>query len=190
MKAIVGYLFNKKDGLEGERGLAYDYILASNGLFVRAEKVGSRRQPLLRATVLMADAEVRGLAPLSPSLELCQGKVPGALWYSALRMAQLRWPQELYLAVRWDGGEYRLEVPEQDATPGSIRYTAVQDTVVDMHSHASMGAHFSATDNADDQGLRVSVVVGCVHRLIKDTAARVVVYGHTGRTWLGDIFLL
>jgi len=187
---MVGYLLNRPEGLEGGPGMAYDYILAANGLFVRAEKASVKGEPLLKATVLVAAAEVRGLAPLEPRLELPQGKAPGALWQGALRMAQLRWPDELYLAITWDAGEYRLELPEQEATPGSIRYTAVQDTLVDIHSHGRMGGFFSGTDNADDQGFRISVVVGHVDRLFKDTAARVSLYGHTGQVWLGDIFML
>lgn len=188
-RKIAGYLVNKPDGLQGEPGLAYDYVLAANGLLVRAEKVTGAGLALLRATVLVAEAGVRGLAPLEPRLELPQGKVPGDLWRAALRMAQLRWPQELYLAITWRGC-YQLEVPEQEATPGSIRYTALPDTVVDIHSHGGMGGFFSSTDNADDRGFRISVVVGHVDRLLKDTAARISVYGHTGPVWLGDIFML
>jgi PRTRC genetic system protein A len=185
----VGYLVNRPSGLEGEPGLAYDYILAGNGLFVRAVKLARTGKTLLRATVLVADAEVRGLAPLARHLELPQGKVPGDIWQAALRMVGLAHPSELYVAVRWDGG-YRLEVPEQETTPASISYTAVPDTVVDIHSHGSMEGFFSGTDNADDQGFRISAVVGHVDRLFKDAAARVSVYGHTGPVWLGDIFVL
>lgn len=188
MRGIAGYLVNRPEGLEGEPGLAYDYILAGNGLFVRAEKIASTGELVLRVTVLVAEGEVRGLVPLSPRLELPQGKVPWALWLAALRMAHLRWPDELYLAIRWNADGYRLEVPEQDATPGSIRYTVVQDTVVDIHSHGKMGARFSGVDDADDQGFRVSVVVGHVDRLLNEMVARVTVYGHHGSTYVGDIF--
>jgi len=189
MTTIAGYLVNRPGGLEGEPGLAYDYVLASNGLFVRAEKLGPGGVPLLRATVLVTTSDVRGLAPLAQRLELPQGKVPGEIWQAALRMARLAHPSELYMAVRWDGG-YRLEVPEQEATAASVSYTAVPDTVVDIHSHGSMEGFFSGTDNADDVGFRVSAVVGHVDRLFKDAAARVSIYGHTGHVWLGDVFIL
>ncbi len=189
MKPTVGYLLNKSGGLEGMPGLFYDYILASNGLLVRAEKLASTGVPVLRATVPVAEAQVRGLAALEPRLDLPQGKVPGGLWHAALRMAQLCWPRELYLAITWQG-LYCLKVPEQEATSCSIRYTALPDTVVDIHSHGQMGAHFSATDNADDQGLRISIVVGHVERLEQEVSARVSVYGYTGPVWLGDIFML
>ena len=66
MRGVAGYLVNRPDGLVGEPGLAYDYILAANGLFVRAEKLGPGGAPLLRATVQVAEAQVRGLAPLAP----------------------------------------------------------------------------------------------------------------------------
>ncbi len=189
MGGIAGYLLNRPEGLKGEPGLAYDYLLAGNGLFVRAVKLTHTGETLLRATVQVAEVQVRGLAPLEPRLDLPQGKVPGGLWHAARRMAQLRWPLEVYLAITWRD-LYRLKVPEQEATSGSIRYTPLPDTVVDIHSHGSMGAHFSATDNADDQGLRISIVVGHVERLEQDVSARVSVYGYTGPVWLGDIFML
>jgi PRTRC genetic system protein A len=190
MTAIVGYLVNRPSALEGEPGLAYDYILAGNGLFIRAERLGPGGVSLLRATVLVAGAEVSGLAPLAPRLELPQGKVAGDIWQAALRMAGIAYPNELYMAVRWDGG-YRLEVPEQETTPASITYTPVPDTVVDIHSHGEkMGAHFSGVDDADDVGFRLCVVVGHLDRIAADAAARVSVYGHTGHVWLGDVFTL
>ena len=42
---MVGYLVNHPDGLVGERGAYYNYILASNGLFIEAES------PLIDARV-------------------------------------------------------------------------------------------------------------------------------------------
>ncbi|GAJ12486.1 unnamed protein product, partial [marine sediment metagenome] len=54
----VGYMTNHLDGLSGEKGLYYNYILASNGLFIEAEN------PSIAARVLVAECEIRGLAPM------------------------------------------------------------------------------------------------------------------------------
>ena len=58
----VGYLIKRPDGLEGERGVYYDYVLASNGIFIEAEG------KLIAARVPVAECEVRGLAPLEPKV--------------------------------------------------------------------------------------------------------------------------
>jgi len=42
MNKPVGYLINNKDGLSGEKGLYYDYILASTGFSSRPIAPSSR----------------------------------------------------------------------------------------------------------------------------------------------------
>ena len=66
----VGYLLNTPEGIQGEPGFFYNYIVAENGLFIRAQG------PLLTATVPVASARVRGLAPLKKCAELTYGKIP------------------------------------------------------------------------------------------------------------------
>ncbi len=58
----VGYLIKRKDGLYGERGLYYDYILAENGVWIEAE--GN----LLAARVPVVHGQIRGSAPQSHRL--------------------------------------------------------------------------------------------------------------------------
>ena len=188
MRGVAGYLVNQLDGLHGEGGLPYDYILAANGLFVRAEKLGPGGAPLLRATVQVAEAQVRGLAPIQERLELPQGKAPELCWHTFLAVAAQRAPNEVYGAVCWRDGAYHLVVPEQEAGGAHVEYQAVADTVVDMHSHGQLGAGFSFTDNQDDTGFRVSIVVGRMDMLMQEVEARVTVYGYTGRVYVGDIF--
>lgn len=74
----VGYLLNTERGQEGEPGLFYNYILAGNGLFVRA------KSPLLQATVQIAYAPVRGLLPLEERVELPMGSIPHYIYNLAL----------------------------------------------------------------------------------------------------------
>ena len=60
---MVGYLFNRQEGLEGERGIYYNYIVASNGLFIEAEN------KLMEVRIPVAYCDIRGLAPLKMKLE-------------------------------------------------------------------------------------------------------------------------
>ncbi|MDP2949732.1 MAG: Mov34/MPN/PAD-1 family protein [Chloroflexota bacterium] len=188
MRGVAGYLVNHLDGLHGDGGQAYDYILAANGLFVRAEKLGLGGVPLLRATVRVAEAQVRGLAPIQERLELPQGKASELCWHSFLAVAAQQASNEVYGAVCWRDGAYHMVTPEQEAGGAHVEYQAVADTVVDMHSHGYMGAWFSTTDNQDDAGFRISIVVGRMDMLVWEVEARVTVYGYTGKVYVGDIF--
>lgn len=51
-------------------------------------------------------------------------------------------------------------------------------TVVDLHSHNSMPAFFSGTDNADEQGFRLYCVIGRIDTDAPEIACRAGVYGH------------
>ena len=156
----------------------YSYILARNGLFIRAEG------PLLSATVRIAPALVRGLAPLDEEIRLIHGLVPSSLMDLALLGFRSIKSTELYLAIVWEktgpdgSGHYGLRRPFQEATPASVRYLPVPSTVVDMHSHGNLGAFFSHTDDADEQGLKLYIVAGKVHQGPVELNMRVGVYGY------------
>ena len=66
----MGYLVNHLAGRTGSQGIGYDYVLGSGGLYVQSESAH------LTARVLVAPAEVRGLAPVSEKLELANGPIP------------------------------------------------------------------------------------------------------------------
>ena len=69
-KPVAGYLICRDSGLEGEPGIFYDYVLASNGLYIRSEDAH------LRVAIPIAPCEVRGLALMGRKVELPHGKVP------------------------------------------------------------------------------------------------------------------
>lgn len=52
---MVGYLRKETDGLHGERGQAYDYVLASNGVFITGQN------EFIAARIPVAPAEIRGV---------------------------------------------------------------------------------------------------------------------------------
>jgi len=177
----VGYLLNTREGLSGEPGAFYDYILASNGLFVRAGN------PLLAATVLVAPAEIRGLAPMAERVELTQGKVPWALYNLATEVLAADPLREHYLAVTWEGA-YRLRASAQDGTPGGVSYERLPATVLDIHSHGTMRAFFSGTDDRDELGLRLYMVIGRLDTLLPEVKLRVGVYGYFAPINIEEVF--
>ena len=177
----VGYLINTREGLQGEAGLYYDYVLAQDGLFVRAAS------PHIRATVLAAGAPVRGLAPLQESLELPLGKIPRHIYDLALSILATRPQEEHYLALTWEG-EYRLRDPAQEGHGASVSYERLPSTVLDIHSHGPMKAFFSGTDNQDEQGLRLYMVIGRLDTLMPEFELRVGAYGYFASLWFDEVF--
>lgn len=176
----VGYLTNYPDGLVGERGLYYDYLLASNGIWIEAEG------KLLAARVPVAECEIRGLAPLEVQVVLRYGKIPSYFFNLALN-EMLKTPEkESYVAVTFNDG-YHITVPEQKPSGARVEYLNLDSVALEMHSHGTMGSWFSLKDNEDEQGFRLYGVVGRLDRT-PVVHLRVGVYGYRYPIAWGDVF--
>jgi PRTRC genetic system protein A len=177
----VGYLINTKRGQEGETGLFYNYVLAKNGLFIQASN------SLLRATVCVADAQVRGLEPVAESVELIKGKIPGYIRELAISALCADPSHETYLAVTWEGN-YHLKAPNQSPDLCTVTYDVQDSTILDIHSHGTMRPFFSFVDNTDEQGLRLYMVVGELQRLMPDSLLRIGAYGYFKDMRMEEVF--
>jgi PRTRC genetic system protein A len=170
----VSYLV-ARDGLAPpRRGLLYDYVVAGDGLWLAAAN------DRLRARVPVAPARVRGLPPLGAAFELAGGPVPATVWehIADIAAATAAAGREILVVVRSGPAGYRLELPPQRVGPTSVRYAPPADAVVEVHSHVDGPARFSATDDADEQGLRVYGVLGRLWSDRPEVALRVGVYGY------------
>ena len=180
MKNPVGYLVNHPEGLSGEHGLFYDYILASNGLFIKAEN------RLIEARIPVAECEVRGLAPLETKAVLTYGSIPQRFFDLALDVFLADPGSEHYVAVTGDAG-YHFYYPLQDNNGGSGAYEVGNSVVLELHSHGKGSAVFSPQDNRDETGMGLYGVVG---RL--DTTPvvklRIGVYGYFKPLSWNDVF--
>jgi PRTRC genetic system protein A len=177
----VGYLANTKLGQEGNPGLFYNYVLAKNGLFIQAGN------SLLRATIRIAEVEVRGLMPMVESVELVKGKIPLYIHDLAIGALCADPEHEIYLAIRWEGN-YRLKAPNQTPEPGAVTYEVQDSVILDVHSHGRGLAFFSFIDNADEQGLKLYMVVGEVHTLMPTMLMRIGVYGYFKPLGMEEVF--
>jgi len=152
---VTGYLTKYKDGLYGQRGTYYDYVLASNGIFVEAENA------LLAARVPVAYAEIRGLALEQPAVVLRHGLIPSHLLDLALGVMQTDLEHECFVAVTCEeDGQYRLKVPHQMSDGARVAYEKSDHTLLELHSHLSMKAFFSVTDDKDERGFKLFGVIG------------------------------
>lgn len=177
----VGYLLNTRESLEGKPGFFYNYILAQTGLFIQAQG------PLLGATVRIVSANVRGLGPLEESLQLTYGKIPWYIYDLAFSVFAADPLREHYLAVVWDRG-YHLRIPPQEGGGAGVTYERLPHTVLDIHSHGLMSSFFSGTDNRDEQGLRLYMVIGELGKLFPEARLRVGVYGYFAELELNEVF--
>ena len=180
MNRPVGYLLNHPDGLSGERGLYYNYILGSNGLFIEAES------PLFAVRIPVADCEVRGLAPVETKVILTYGSIPQRFFDLALDVFLADPHKEHYVAVTGSAG-YHFYVPVQECNCGSVVYETGEAVILDLHSHGHGSASFSQQDDIDETGLKLFGVVGKL-----DTTPvvklRVGVYGYFKTLAWKDVF--
>jgi PRTRC genetic system protein A len=180
MAKLIGYLVDVKNHWrEEDKGLAYNYILAANGLFVEGDNKH------ITACVKVADATVRGLPPLQHGLALKHGKIPARLFDLAFSVMLADPYHERYVGIIWNG-VYQLYVPEQDGSAARVEYATAENVVLELHSHPDMPARFSSIDDRDEQGLKIYGVVGL--KFPEVINLRVGVYGYWMPVECSEIF--
>lgn len=172
MTKPVGYLVNTAEGMQGEPGITYDYIIAGNGLFLQAKNAH------LAATVCIAPQMVRGLAPLETTVQLLHSKIPLRFLDLVLSVFCAKPDVEQYIAITWQGNSYSLNIPTQTQTAASVTYDVLADTVLGIHSHGNMEAFFSSVDDHDEQGFSIYAVVGDLRGLCPTAELRLGVFGY------------
>jgi PRTRC genetic system protein A len=172
--SMVEYLV-ARDGVPTRRGLAFDYLLAGDGVYFVAENDN------LEVRVPVAGCHVRGLPLVYPACNLKHGRLPGWIWDAIVWAAHVGYVRghEVLLAVAFDPGVgYRLTVPPQVACPERVVYRPPKSAVLEIHSHGPHAAKFSSTDDRDEQGLRLYGVIGRLDANRPEVALRLGAYGH------------
>lgn len=159
------------------------YILAANGVFeVRRNRIGlSARCVVEIKTPIMGLTEQlqEGYLPLIP-------KLPFDLFQQIVvffRDVNDAYHAEAYVQCWWDFDvqRYALHVPLQDISGGMVHHDGDMDKdltgnkvhAIDIHSHNTMGAFFSSTDDGDEARYeRMYGVVGQIDKMIPATKWR------------------
>jgi PRTRC genetic system protein A len=171
---MVEYLV-ARDGVPLRQGLAFDYVLAGDGVFLVAENDD------LHVRVPVAGGTVRGLPLVYSACNLRHGRLPQWVWDAIVWAAHVGYmrDREVLLAVVFDTNVgYRLTVPPQIAGPERVVYRPPTSAVLEIHSHGPHPAAFSSTDNRDELGLRLYGVIGRLGADRPEVAIRVGAYGH------------
>lgn len=185
MNNLVTYHWHQTRVLPPSDALFYQYVIAQNGVFVRAEN--DYVSACIPVTRLKKDgtATIRGLQPLTGWVHLKIPRIPLALLNAAIADAQTPAEDgrldETLAYVIWRDGRHRLVKPdEQQATPTSVASETVEigETVVmDIHSHGATAPFFSPIDDMDETRLRFYGVIGNL-KATPQWRFRLGIYGH------------
>ena len=147
-------------------GPLFEYWLHGGGIAVRAERAD------LRVCIPLSTAPVRGLPTLTPTVDLARPRVPSgavALMLARARAAQVAGrPIEILFHLSWGGQRWRLDIPPQSGCLTRVQPTgggpdsSYATALIELHSHHTMPAFWSGTDDADEQGFRLYAVLGTV----------------------------
>lgn len=161
----------------------YEYVVASNGVFVRGQRTGLR---VMLPVMAGPPTPLRGLVPVEPFVQLDHPRIPAELVDEMLDTAlaakddALR-PVEALFHLCWDERGSRLEIPAQERHLASVRPVgqtpSYETAMVEVHSHHGMAACFSPTDDADETGFRIFGVLGDIFTR-PTLRVRVGLYGH------------
>ena len=157
------------------------YIVGRGGLYVEA------RSAVLHAVACVAPS--RAALPfgvVTPFLTLPEGRLPRGLIEEAVVRARGCVPEEWAGVLVYEASGYRLVEPEVlSRSAGHVSYgrSGIDDetVVVDVHSHGTAAAFFSAQDDEDDTargGFYLALVLGEVTTASPAVAARLVIHGH------------
>jgi PRTRC genetic system protein A len=167
---------------------AYQYLLAGNGIFVRTET------RFWSACIPVSRCPVRGLPELNPRFALKVPRLPDSLLTAVIgdarqrRGADGRLHEALY-RFRYDGQRVQAIRPVQHATHSSVSTQQVggSDTLLELHTHGSTPAYWSASDDKDEQGACLYAVLGKLDGR-PEMKLRVGIYGYWYRLPVTAVF--
>ncbi|HFE67599.1 MAG TPA: hypothetical protein ENJ93_10085 [Chloroflexi bacterium] len=185
---LVTYHICRRNPFPANDALAYQYILAGNGVFIRAET------HFFEALLSIAPCTVRGLASLRQHFRLKVPRIPARLLDTILADARHARRQnsdrannglpddgldEVLYQFHHHGQMVQVKKPPQRATAVSVTAVGSADAAVicDLHSHGNMPAFWSSTDDADEQSARLFAVIGKLDSE-PEIRLRVGVYGY------------
>lgn len=159
----------------------YEYVVAGNGLFVRAKR------PELEALIPVKTFHIAGLEPVTPYVAVwC--RVPRRLISQAVLWSVEALPNEALFWFGLDVGtdQWTIHRPRQTRSRTSVQPVDPYDrfgsmALIDLHSHNTMPPFFSRTDNKDETGFRIYAVIGSINprsNIPPRIKVRVGIYGH------------
>lgn len=192
---LIGHHIVTTLPLPPSTSIAYQYLVAANGIFLRAEN------PYLSVIIpvhTFTTTPIRGLEPLTPSVSLHHPRLPEALLTATLADARTHTNSaghliEVLYFFTLNYQTFSVVKPPQTAGVAHVHHLHASDTehdpiLLELHTHATMSAFWSGTDNRDEQGFRFYAVVGHLDHDHPTIRLRLGVYGHFWEVPLSTLF--
>ncbi len=175
-----------------ENEIGHRYLVAADGLWLECRRtwlhliwpIGTTAPEKLLST------HATPFGTLKPKVEIAFGKVPHYFIRGMADNGRTRLPNECGRWVTWEhhlgANESRLVWDSEEiavGTPGRLHYsrpehTATLSPCIDLHTHGTAPAFFSATDDADDtHDVKIAIVLGNLDQPIPTIAARLCCLG-------------
>jgi len=175
-------LFNNKIILDSadklnnpiNKAVGYEYIVAGNGVFIRAEN------QFFKVCFQIAECEIRNLLNCEEYFVMKKGKLPLEICEAIKNdIENSDTEKEKFLQVVYRDGEYTIFIPEQKGSGTAVKYESQeQDVILEVHSHPEMSAFFSEIDNQDEKGFRLYGVFSVIDGKVDEFILRISVYGY------------
>lgn len=166
---LIGYHLIEQDSLPQQHGTVRDYLIGSNGIFVRAER------PDFSAIIPVQSLTLPGLMSVTPRLTLRRPRVDAALVSRMIAIAfgnseaPAQAPRpfvETLFYFCWDQNHWQMIVPPQVQTCTSVHPVLPQSAnndyqtaTIEVHSHPPNATSFSAEDNQIATGFRIFAIL-------------------------------
>lgn len=172
------------------------YLMQGDGLWeIRKNKLGTFKTQLF-------ETNIQGLKKTieEPGWELNVPLIPYKLWemtISFFKEVQKVHDAEAYLQFFYDSEkeEYVLHCPQQEVSKASVKYKTDPEFendkyifVMEIHSHGTMSAFFSGTDNEDEKSDRFYGVIGKIKNSYPEFKFRLILGNRQMEIDLFDLF--
>jgi PRTRC genetic system protein A len=171
------------------------YIMQGDGVWeIRRNKLGT-------FTTHVVDYEIPGLtSDIEEGWELEVPLIPADFLVKIVtffKKINTLYDSEVFLQIFYDfkDCEYIIHCPKQRISGASVRYDnddTMQDInkvlVLEIHSHNTMGAFFSSTDDADEKGDRFFGVVGRIDKFFPEIKLRLSAGGVKSDVEVDELF--
>ncbi len=187
-RTAIDYRF----GTDGTLTKPINYVVGANGLFeIRLNPVG---------TFVRRVDGVPGMGQVAEGFHPALPKLPWGLFDKAVAffraVMERHGGAEAYIQFFFnrEEGEYFAHVPKQFVSGAHVSFErdaameAKHILVMEAHSHNTMSAFFSGTDDADEQADLLFMVIGRLDQRIPQVRIRYGIAGHHGPLAIEEVF--
>ncbi len=158
----------------------YDYVIAQQGIIKRAETKWASADALLAPISETLIGLQLQEYPLR-EMRLKPPRIPVDLLRQVVEHAQRSLTAELMYHFRYTAAAgWKLTYPQQEQSKVRVGYQEKDQSniVMELHSHNTMNAYFSPTDDGDELGGRFYAVIGCLDQSNPQIVIRLGMFGH------------